>query len=212
MNDRERELLKDLRGPSQQVQADAKRYVTDAAWRAEIDAADRQNGTSLGKSLRATYFGEKPEPTTPAAPTQPDPVAVAAAVTAFPRERCAALFKGTVSPNGDARHAESLSKLSVEERAQARLAARFFQILPSDGSGASVVFTYETPADRRRKREAREAAAADAARKQSEALPPGVTRNERGELGLADPVAFEAWKKEKAEHKEAVEFLESQVA
>jgi hypothetical protein len=202
MNDKEKELLRGLRGPSAQFLADAKRYVRDdAAYRAEVDATDEKEGTSLGKELRAVYFGTK-EPEAPVPVVQPTAEQVAAAVRKFPQERCVDLYKRKPGQLG-----EVLSNLSKAERDEAKLAAQFFKVLPSEG-GSSVRFNYETSRDRAAKREAKEAAAKAADQRQADTLPPGVNRDAKGNLVLADEAAFTAWKQEKAARKDAIAFLE----
>jgi len=206
--------MKIVRGrPSSSLQAAAKLYVSDSAERERIDKADEVAGTETGAKLRRLFYG-LPEPAAPAT-QQPEPTAkeVADAVRAFPKERVLDLYKGTTNPRtGDSFHSEKLSALKPEEREQSKLAAKFWNVQNSGDGGASVRFNYQTPRDRQAKREAREAAAADAERKRAEALPPGVTRDKDGNLGLADPVAFENWKREKSEHADAVKFLEEQAA
>ena len=201
MDSKELEVLKELDGPSSLTQARAKRYVTDAAYRAEVDKADKLKGTKAGPELRATYFGEKPAAApTPVAP--PTAEQVAAAVKKYPQNRCVGLFKRPANEPG-----EVLSTLSKEDRDEAKLAAQFFGIVPSQG-GSSVTFNYETSRDRAAKREARESASLAAERKQAEALPPGINRDAQGNIVLSDESAFSAWKKEKADHSAALAFLE----
>jgi hypothetical protein len=201
MNDQEKELLKGLRGPSAQTTLDAKRYVSETAFHATIDAADRANGTNIGKQLRAIAFGTKaPATVAPVAP--PTAVEVAAACKKFPRERCRDLFVREANKPG-----EIYSKLSKAERDEAKVAAKFFKVLDPDNT-SSVSFSYETPQVRAAKKAAKEAAAKEVERKQAEFLPPGITKTEKGEILLTDAAAFNAWKAEQSAHKDALAFLE----
>src|SRR5438445_12936129 len=109
--------------------------------------------------------------------SEPTAVQVAAAVKLWPKERCHGLFVGEKTQTGDTRHTESASKLSKEEYAQAKTAARFWGIaLSGETSGASVRFNYETSRDRRLKREAKEAGEKAEQQRLAETLPPGIHR------------------------------------
>jgi len=198
MNDKERELLAELHGPDAELLADARRYVTDAPYRARVDALDKGAGTNIGPHLRALGLGlPEPVPCKPAV-APPNEVELAEAIKRFPKERCIQLFRKAADAPG-----ESSSKLSSDDYRIAQMAARFFDVLLPK-SGASVRFNYKTPAQYRADAEA-EAAQAKATEQQRQNggvgptdLPPGITKNDRGELYLSDPVAFEAWKARKA--------------
>jgi hypothetical protein len=190
LSDRERELLKELRGPSQQLQADSKRYMVDSKYRADVDAKDKAEGTSMGKWLRATYYGERvaaaPAPVAP--PTETE---LAKAITDFPKTRCKGLYNRPANEPG-----ELLSDLSETERQQAKIAAKFFNVITQGNGEPSVRFNYETRRDRDVKRAAKEA---EAKKKESgltdSGLPPGIERNRDG-IGylLVDEVAYQKWK------------------
>jgi hypothetical protein len=198
--------LKGLRGPSQTEQEARKEYMTVTSIRTAVDAHDAEHGTQIGKKLKAGFYGQTEAPTPQPAP-QPTAVELAAVVKKFPKERCHNLFVGSKNKNGDTQHAEIASKLTPEEYKEAKTAARFWGII-SDGGLSSVRFNYETKRDRDAKRAAREATAKDAERKASEALPPGINRDAKGDLLLVDEVAFNSWKAEKAANAEAIKFLE----
>jgi len=87
------------------------------------------------------------------------------------------------------------------------MAAEFFKVFnPNDTS--SVRFNYESPAQRRAKKEAQDAAA----KQQAEVLPPGITKDVHGHLLLTDESAFSKWKAGQSEHKDAIAFLEEQAS
>ena len=157
ISDKELSLLKELRPPSATLQADSKRYMTNSAYRAEVDAKDKAEGTSMGKWLRATFYGEKMEAPAPVVKPEPTAVELAAAVKAFSKERIYDLYVGTRTQSGETRHTEILSKLSPEDRAQSKLAAKFHGIKLSDDDGSSVRFVYSTTRDRAAKRAEKEA-------------------------------------------------------
>jgi len=200
MDSREKELLASLRGPNDALKADAKRYMVDSVWRAQVDAADAKEGTQLGRTLKSIFMGkpvDAPTPQTP--PAQPTAIELAAACKQFPKARCLELFKRPANQPG-----EIASNLSKADYKTALIAATFFKVLnPDDRS--SVRFNYETSGQRRAKREATDAAA----KAQAEALPPGIHKNEKGELSLVDEAAFTAWKASKSANKDAIEYLES---
>jgi hypothetical protein len=215
MNDKEVVVIKEHRGPSAALKADAKRYMTESAYRKLIDDADKAEGTQTGPKLRRIFYGQPDEVQAPASQTkpQPTPVQLKAAMKKYPKERCLNLFVGTRTPSGENRHSEILSKLSKEERDEARLAARQWGIpLSGENSGASVRFNYETSRDRRLKREAKEADAEAAKQREADRLPPGITRHSDGTLSLSDSVAFAKWKADKEANRQAIEFLEEQAA
>lgn len=194
MNDQELSVLASLRGPSAQLKMDAEKYITDATYRKHVDEADKQNGTTIGRKLRAIYFeGREPGPAPQPAP-EPSPIDVLEATRKYPKERCIELFKRSANVPG-----QSSSNLSPEEYKTAKLAAVHFGVLPSDGPRAEVRYNYETSRDRRVKREAEEKRAAEA---QRNFTPPGITRAEGGELLLTDSAAFERWKQERAAERE----------
>jgi hypothetical protein len=200
MNEQEARL-KQLDGPSSTTKARQKRYVTDSAYRALVDKADRENGTTDGPWLRAGYFGTKQlEAAAPVA--QPSAVQLAAACKEYPRKRCYDLFKRPANEPG-----ESSKELTKEQYAEAKLAAQFFKILDPDNT-SSVRFNYATSRDRAAKREEKESAARTAAQREADFTPPGIERRPNGEILLVDEAAFTNYKREKAEHSEAVKFLE----
>lgn len=127
-----------------------------------------------------------------APPKEVDPVQLAEAITEYPRERCRELFQKEADAPG-----VSSSKLSAEEYAKAKMAARHWGILRQPTGEPAVRFNYKRPADYRAERAANEAA--EAATVQAEAglsadgLPPGVWRNAKGEMFLADAQAFADW-------------------
>ena len=205
MNDKERAGLKSLSRPSAERKADAAFYMKDTAWRKEVDDYDAANGTQIGKKFKRIFYNLPEEIPTPQQHKPPSAVEVAAAVKKYPPERLRDIFVGEVARNGDTRHNEVASKLTAEEYAQAKLAARFFKILPPEG-GSTVRFNYQTSRERAAKKAAEEATAEQ---RQAQFVPPGITRYADGTLGLSDSVAFEAWKKEKAENTEAIAFLEA---
>jgi hypothetical protein len=209
VKEQELQIIKENRGPSAALKTDAERYMRETEYRKAIDDADAAKGTQAGAKLRRIFFGQPEEAPTPQQPQQPTAVEVANWVKKFDKARCLDLFVGEKTRTGDARHSEIASKLSKEDYAEARTAARFWGIpLSGQESGASVTFAYETPRDRAAKKAAREAAATNAERKQSEILPPGVEKDAKGNIVLADVAKFDAWKSEQSTHKDAIKFLE----
>jgi hypothetical protein len=89
-----------------------------------------------------------------------------------------------------------LSSLTETERQQAKVAAKFFNVIAQGNGEPTVKFNYQTKADRQVKRDA---LAAEAKKKESgltdSGLPPGVERNKDG-IGflLVDESAYQAWK------------------
>lgn len=188
MNDQERALLKDLRGPSTQTALDAKRYVSETAFRANIDAADKANGTAIGPQLRAIAFGEK-APAAPATSAATTEAELASVIVKYPREKCIELFRRDSRTPG-----QSSSSLAPADYKEARMAAQFFGIV--GGAPNAVKFNYETKRDRDVKRAA---VAAEKAKQEStlgeNGLPPGIERAKDG-IGFvtSDPAAYQAWK------------------
>lgn len=214
MNEQELQIIKENRGPSTAAKTDAERYMRETDFRKRIDDADAANETETGTKLKRIFYGQPEEaPVAPQAKPEPDAVEVAKYVKKYPKARCLDLFVGEKTRTGDTRHSEIASKLSKDEYQEARTAARFWGIpLSGQESGASVTFAYETRRDRQAKRDAREAAATNAERKQSEILPPGVEKDAKGNIVLADEAKFTAWKSEQSAHKAAISFLEEQGA
>jgi hypothetical protein len=201
MTNEEMELLNSLRGPNATLKADAARYMKEFSFRASVDKADRESGTTLGRTLKSIWLGKPATQDAPAPEVKaPSAIELANACKKFPRDRCMDLYKRKGGQPG-----EVLSSLSKAERDEAKLAAQFFKILdPSDT--ASVRFNYETSGQRRAKREATDAEA----QRQADQLPPGISRDADGGLLLTDSAAFETWKAGKTEHKAAIDYLESQ--
>ena len=204
MTNEEAELLKSLRGPNATLKADSKKYMTDFAFRSSVDAADKEKGTHVGRALKSIFYGKPEQLPAPPQPQaqQPSAIELANAVKQFPKARCIELFKRSANTPG-----EIASTLSKSDYATAKLAAKFHGVLdPNDVSFAR--FNYETSGQRRAKREAQDAAA----KSQAEQLPPGISKDEKGNLILSDAQAFQSWKDGKNEHKEALQFLESQAS
>jgi dienelactone hydrolase len=204
MNDKELAALKSVSGPSAALKAKADSYMRITAERKAIDAYDAANGTDIGKKLKRIFYGQPEEAPQPAPEAKaPSAVELAKDVKEFPLSRCQAIFKRDANTPG-----ESYKDLTSEQYQSAKRAAKFLGVLPNDGSDASVKYIYSTSRDRAAARQAKEDAANAEAQRQKDFIPPGITKNEKGEILLTDAAAFDAWKKEKADHSEAIKFLE----
>lgn len=195
MKANEEKTLNEARGPSSEVKGDAKRYVSDSSFRARVDAADKRNGTTVGKQLRDIYYGVSPQPQAETH-TRVSEHELAEAIRKYPREKCVELFTKPADAPG-----QSSSSLSKTEYKEAKLAAIVHGVIPAD-SGQSVSFNYQTRRDRDVKRAAKEAEAKKQESGPNEnGLPPGVERNAKDGIGLiiVDPVAFNAWKQSKSD-------------
>lgn len=134
-----------------------------------------------------------------------DPVELLKAVTQFPKERCQRLFTKPSDEPG-----ESSSTLSPEDYKLAKMAAIHFDVITPQTS-ATVRFNYKRGDEYRRDAQAAKEATgmAEATRRNAGVapsdLPPGLTRNERGELAVTDGKAFSEWKA----RKQAIQELEA---
>jgi hypothetical protein len=166
-----------------------------------------------GLAIEANLIGGTPRQAPPVQqPTEPTAVQVADAVKKFTKERCHGLFVGEKTQTGDTRHSESASKLSKEEYAQARIAAKFWGIPLSGDNTSAVRFAYSTSRDRAAKRAAAESVAKAEEQRIADQLLLGIHRDAKGNLALVDEQAFNTWKAEKAANSEAIDFLEKAAA
>jgi len=194
LNDKEQEVLTQSRESLNQLDADAKLYVSNLKFRKTVDDLDSKASTSVGKKLRQHYYGEVDEQPAPT----PQPVAeavLAAAIKEFPKELCNVLFKK--DPNTPGKSSSSLSREikpgeEMSEYARAQLAAKFWKVIPATGS--SVIFRYETSRDRQAKRDAAKTA------EQGTGLPPGVAKSPDG-IGfyVSDQAAYDGWKQKNSD-------------
>jgi hypothetical protein len=195
-DDKELQLLQESRTAAAQLDADAKRYVGDSAYRKTIDELDKKMGTNLGAKLKRHFYGEQEQE--PLAP-QPTEHEVATAVKRYSRQRCNELYNH--EPDQPRVTGPKLDELKQEERDEAKIAARFYGLLPSDGSDAQVAFNYETPQQRQAKREEKQRAAERLA---SGLLPgelaPGVVKCSDG-IGymIADQKRYDAWRESQSD-------------